>query len=51
VTFNNLGVTDRSLDLLEKARKSGYSVTVIRDTPDFNDLWRYQRFQNLVRGR
>jgi serine/threonine protein kinase/tetratricopeptide (TPR) repeat protein len=51
VTLNTLGLTDRALDLLEKARAAGYSVTVIRDTPDLSNLWRYPRFQNLVRER
>ncbi|HZM96308.1 MAG TPA: protein kinase [Vicinamibacterales bacterium] len=51
VTLNNLEATDRALDLLEKARAAGYSVTIIRDTPDLGNLWRYPRFQDLVRGR
>jgi tetratricopeptide (TPR) repeat protein len=51
VTLNRLGETDRSIDLLEKARAAGFSVTVIRDTPDLSNLWRYPRFQNLLRGQ
>jgi serine/threonine-protein kinase len=51
VTYNTLGDTDRSLELLEKARQAGYSVTIMQDTPDLSNLWRYPRFQNIVRRR
>jgi hypothetical protein len=48
--LNRFGETHRSIDLLEKARTAGFSVTVSRDTPDLSSLWRYPRFQNLLRG-
>ena len=46
VALNHLGETGRALELLEKARAGGYSVTVIRDTPDLSNLWSDSRFQN-----
>lgn len=51
VTYNTLGATDRALDLLEQARAAGYSVTVMQDTPNLSNLWRFPRFQNIVRRR
>jgi serine/threonine-protein kinase len=51
VTFNTLGDTDRAVDLLEKARALGFSVTIIRDTPDLSNLWGDPQFQNLLRGQ
>jgi hypothetical protein len=51
VTMNRLGETRRSLDLLEQAIAAGYSLTIVRDTPDLNNLWNVPRFQNLLRGR
>jgi len=51
VALNRLGETERALDLLEKARAGGFSITVIRDTPDLGNLWGSPRFQNLLRGQ
>lgn len=45
--FNEVGPT---LDSLEKAVAEGFSVTIIRDTPNFDHLWPNQRFQQLLRG-
>jgi len=49
--LNQLGDTDRSLDSLENAREAGYSMTVVRDTPNFDNLWGHPRFQRLQRGQ
>lgn len=51
VALNRVGDTGEALALLEKARAAGFSVTVIRDTPDLSNLWRFERFQNLLRGQ
>ena len=51
VALNQIGDTERALGLLEKARAAGFSVTVIRDTPNLGNLWRFPRFQNLLRGQ
>lgn len=51
VVLTRFGETTRALELLEQAAARGYPVNIIRDTPDFADLWQYTRFQNLLKGR
>ncbi len=51
VALNQLGETERALDALEHARAAGFSMTVIRDTPNLAGLWQYPRFQRLVKGQ
>jgi serine/threonine protein kinase/tetratricopeptide (TPR) repeat protein len=40
---------NQTLEWLEKAVQAGYSITTIRDVPNFDHLWAYPRFQNLLR--
>lgn len=40
----------KALEWLEKAVKTGYSVFLIRDLPNFNHLWKYPGFQKLIRS-
>jgi hypothetical protein len=47
---NHFKDVDQTLDWLEKATKAGYSLTTIRDLPDFDHLWGYRRFQDLLRS-
>jgi len=47
---NHFKEVDQTLDWLEKATKAGYSLTTIRDLPDFDHLWGYRRFQDLLRS-
>jgi serine/threonine protein kinase/tetratricopeptide (TPR) repeat protein len=47
---NHFKEVDQTLDWLEKAAKAGYSLTTIRDLPDFDHLWGYRRFQDLLRS-
>jgi serine/threonine-protein kinase len=51
MVFNHFNDLERTLDSLERAIQSGFSATVIRDTPDFDSLWTYPRFQQLLRGK
>jgi serine/threonine-protein kinase len=47
---NHFKEVDQTLEWLEKAAKAGYSITTIRDLPDFDHLWGYRRFQDLLRS-
>jgi tetratricopeptide (TPR) repeat protein/TolB-like protein/predicted Ser/Thr protein kinase len=49
IAYNQFGDSDRCLSSLEKAVALGYSVQVIRDTPDFDHLHGNQRFRALAR--
>jgi eukaryotic-like serine/threonine-protein kinase len=49
IVYNQLGDTDRCLASLEKAVAVGYSVQVIRDTPDFDHLHDNAQFRALAR--
>ena len=51
MVHNQFGEAERALDLLERARAVGFPITIVRDTPNFGNLWRYPRFQNLLRGQ
>ena len=47
---NHFKEVDQTLEWLENAAKAGYSITTIRDLPDFDHLWGYRRFQDLLRS-
>jgi len=49
LVYNQLGDTERCLSSLEKAVASGYPVSAIRDTPDFDHLRDYPRIRALFR--
>jgi tetratricopeptide (TPR) repeat protein len=46
---NQFKEVEKTLDWLEKAAEAGYSITTIRDVRNFDYLWSYPRFQNLLR--
>lgn len=46
---NQFKEVEQTLDWLKKAAEAGYSVTLIRDAPNFDSLWAYPRFQSLLR--
>jgi serine/threonine-protein kinase len=48
---NQFHDTEATLDWLDKAVQAGYSVTTIRDLPNFDGLWSNPRFQQLLRGK
>jgi eukaryotic-like serine/threonine-protein kinase len=47
--YNQFKEDDQTLDWLEKAVKAGYSVTTILDAKNFDHLWAYSKFQDLIR--
>lgn len=49
--YNRLGDHKRTLDYLQHAVNSGYSPTVIRDTPDFASLNSEAAFVSLVAAK
>jgi serine/threonine-protein kinase len=51
MALDQLGEPGRALDALERARRAGFSLVVIRDTPNFNNLWSEPRWKNLLRGQ
>lgn len=48
LVYNHFSDNDQALRWLEKARAAGFSVTQVRDTPDFDHLRADQRFQLLI---
>ena len=48
IVFSQLGDTEKALDNLEQAEKAGASPTILRDTPNFDNLHTLSRFQHLV---
>ncbi len=50
LVYNQLGDSGQALDWLEKARAAGYSLTILRDTPNFDPLRSNPRFQRLLQG-
>jgi hypothetical protein len=48
ILHNHFGDTGKALDLLTKLVASGYSRTLIRDTPDFDHLKDDRRFRALL---
>jgi tetratricopeptide (TPR) repeat protein len=51
LVYLQLGEKNRALDALEKAVASGYSLVIVRDTPNFDSLRSDPRFQNLGKGK
>ena len=51
LVHNQFNEDDATLDWLEKAVAAGYSVTTIRDAPNFDHLYSNARFRELLRGR
>ncbi len=49
VAYSHCGETTKSLDMLAQAVAAGYSLTTIRDTPDFDSLRHETRFQRAIR--
>ena len=49
IVYNQLGDTDRCLSSLKRAVSLGYSLQVIRDTPDFDHLHSNPLFRALAR--
>ncbi|MDP9160367.1 MAG: protein kinase [Acidobacteriota bacterium] len=49
IVYAHIGTAEQMLSSLEKAVAAGYSLTTIRDTPDFDDLRQDERFQKAIR--
>lgn len=50
VVYNDLGETGDALEWLHKALAAGYSASIVRDSPDFDNLRSSPQFQALLRG-
>lgn len=50
IVYNRLDQNDQALAYLKKAAEVGYSRTVIRDTPDFQNLQQNPQFRALSRA-
>lgn len=48
VVYNDLGETGEALEWLHKSLLAGYSASIVRDSPEFNDLRRNPQFQQLL---
>jgi eukaryotic-like serine/threonine-protein kinase len=48
VVYNDLGETGIALEWLQKAFAAGYSSSVVRDSPDFDNLRNNPQFQQLL---
>jgi eukaryotic-like serine/threonine-protein kinase len=48
ITYQQLGDTQRTLDVLEKSVAAGISAATLRDTPNFDDLRANPRFLRLI---
>jgi tetratricopeptide (TPR) repeat protein len=51
LVYNQLGNANKTVAWLTKAVASGYSRTIIRDTPNFELLHSNRRFQELLRSK
>jgi TPR repeat protein len=49
VVYNDLGETGDALEWLRKAMLAGYSSSVVRDAPDFDNLHNNPQFQQLIK--
>jgi tetratricopeptide (TPR) repeat protein len=49
IVYQQLGDTQRALDVLEKAVAAGISSATLRDTPNFDNLGANPRYLKLVR--
>lgn len=50
IVHNHFNETDQALVYLKKAAQTGYSRSIIRDTPDFANLQQNPGFRSLVSG-
>jgi len=50
IAYQQLGETNRALDVLEKAASLGVSPEVLRDTPNFDSLKDNPRFVGLIQS-
>lgn len=48
VVYNDLGETGEALEWLQKALVAGYSASIVRDSPEFNNLRNNPQFQQLL---
>jgi tetratricopeptide (TPR) repeat protein len=48
---NQFNDAEATLDWLERAAQAGFSLSTIRDLPNFDPLWSNPRFQQLLRGQ
>jgi serine/threonine-protein kinase len=48
VVYNDLGETGVALEWLQKALAAGYSASIIRDSPSFDNLRENQQLQQLL---
>ncbi|MGA8531754.1 MAG: tetratricopeptide repeat protein [Acidobacteriaceae bacterium] len=48
VVYNDLGETGDALEWLQKAFTAGYSASIVRDSPEFNNLRNNPQFQQLL---
>ncbi len=48
VAYQQLGETQRALEVLEKAVAAGVSPATVRDTPNFDGLRANPRFMKLI---
>lgn len=51
LVYNQLGDFEQALSWLEKSRAAGFSLTVLRDTPNFDHLRTNPQFQRLLQGK
>lgn len=48
VVYKDLGETGEALEWLQKAFVAGYSASIVRDSPEFDDLRNNPQFQDLL---
>jgi tetratricopeptide (TPR) repeat protein len=48
ITYQQVGETQRAIDVLEKAVAGGVSAATLRDTPNFDDLRANPRYMKLI---
>jgi len=48
VIYNDLGESGEALEWLQKAFVAGYSPTIVRDSPEFDNLRNNPQFQQLL---
>ena len=48
VVYNDLGETGEALEWLQKSFTAGYSATIVRDSPEFDNLRGNPQFQQLL---
>lgn len=49
VVYNDLGETGDALEWLQKAFTAGYSASIVRDSPEFDNLRNSPQFQQLLK--